>query len=217
MELKGKKIAFLGDSITEGVGTTAPEFRYVDRIAKQAGAVCLNYGISGTRFAKQTKPSDEPTFDLDFCKRALEMDKDADIVIVFGGTNDFGHGDAPFGTFADRTPDTFCGACHTLCRELLETYPDSEIAFISPLHRDNEDSPVGDNKPAPVGTLKDYIDAMRQILAYYSIPVIDLYAESKLQPHVAIIKEKFMPDGLHPSDAGNEILAKKIIAYLKAL
>lgn len=37
------------------------------------------------------------------------MDNDADIIIVFGGTNDFGNGDAPFGEMSDRTPYTFYG------------------------------------------------------------------------------------------------------------
>lgn len=217
MDLKGKKINFLGDSITEGVGTTAPKFQYVDRIAAQTGAICRNYGISGTRFAHQTKPSDEPKFDLDFCQRALEMDPDADVIVVFGGTNDFGHGDAPFGTFADRTPDTFCGATHTLVRELLERYPQAEIVFITPLHRLNENVPTGDNKPAPVGTLKQYVDAMREILEYYSIPTLDLYATGRMQPAVPCVQERYMPDGLHPSDEGNALLAKRIISFLEAL
>ena len=217
MELKGLKINFLGDSITEGVGTSAPEYRYVDRIAAQTGAICRNYGISGTRFARQSKPSDPASFDLDFCRRALEMDADADIVVVFGGTNDFGHSDAPFGTFDDRTPDTFCGATHTLARTLIERYPRAEIVFITPLHRLNENCPTGDNKPKPVGTLKEYVDAIRRILEYYSIPVLDLYAESGLQPAVPIIQELYMPDGLHPSDAGNAILARRIIQFLKNL
>ena len=45
MELKGKKILFLGDSITEGHGTSSPEDRFSNLIEKQEGAVCYNYGI----------------------------------------------------------------------------------------------------------------------------------------------------------------------------
>ena len=218
MLLEGKKINFLGDSITEGVGTSAPEKRYVDLIAARTGAVCRNYGISGTRFARQIHPTeDNPRFDLNFCMRAEEMDPDADVVVVFGGTNDFGHGDAPFGDKDDRTPDTFIGAAHTLCRTLLTRYPKSEIVFILPLHRWNEDDPRGDNKPAPVGTLKDYVDAMRDVLAYYSIPALDLYAGGRMQPAVPAIREMYMPDGLHPSDAGNEIIAGRLIGLLNAL
>lgn len=34
--------------------------------------------------------------------RVDEMDDDADIVIVFGGTNGYGHGDAPMEDFESR-------------------------------------------------------------------------------------------------------------------
>jgi len=96
MELKGKKINFLGDSITEGHGASCVENRFTDIIAREEGIVMRNYGIGGTRFAKQAKPSENPRWDLDFLSRAKEMDEDADAVVIFGGTNDFGHGDAPW-------------------------------------------------------------------------------------------------------------------------
>ena len=48
MELQGIKINFLGDSITEGAGVSAPERRYPDLIAAETGAICRNYGISGS-------------------------------------------------------------------------------------------------------------------------------------------------------------------------
>ena len=35
MELKGKKINFLGDSITEGAGTSAPEKRYFEILERR--------------------------------------------------------------------------------------------------------------------------------------------------------------------------------------
>lgn len=140
MEIKNKKINFLGDSITEGVGVSSPENKYVEVFARKfSPAEVRNYGISGTRFARQKTPTlDNPRFDLDFCSRVSEMDADADIVVVFGGTNDFGHGDAPMGSFDDRTPDTFYGACHTLMSSLIERYPESEIIFMTPLHRSSE-------------------------------------------------------------------------------
>ena len=39
MELQGIKINFLGDSITEGAGVSAPERRYPDLIAAETGAI----------------------------------------------------------------------------------------------------------------------------------------------------------------------------------
>ena len=97
MNLQGKKINFLGDSITEGHGTSGEACFFTTLIARETGAVCRNYGIGGTRIARQTIPSEKPRHDLDFPGRVDEMDPDADIVVVFGGTNDFGHGDAPLG------------------------------------------------------------------------------------------------------------------------
>ena len=55
------------------------------------------------------------------------MNHDADYVIVFGGTNDFGHGDAPFGEIGDKTPDTFCGAVDDLVNVLLRYYKKEQI------------------------------------------------------------------------------------------
>lgn len=218
MELKGTKINFLGDSITEGVGASRHENAYCMVIEREYEAICQNYGISGTRIAKQHTPSDNPRFDMDFCSRVEDMDADADIVVVFGGTNDFGHGDAPLGSMSDRTPDTFYGALHTLYRSLIEKYPESQIVVLTPLHRTKEDNPRGErNKTYDVGTLKTYVEIIREVAEYYSLPILDLYKESGLQPNVPIINEKYFAGGLHPNDEGHKILARKIAKFLESL
>lgn len=217
MDLKGKKINFLGDSITFGHGTSEESKCFVSLIAERDGAICRNYGISGTRIARQITPYD-PSFDQDFCLRYSEMDDDADIIVVFGGTNDFGHGDAPLGRFEDRTPYTFYGALHTLYQGLMTKYPASQIVILTPLHRTNEFNPHGDgNMITKSVVLKEYVDIIREMAEYYSLPVLDLYAASGMQPVVAKHLELYMPDGLHPNDAGHEILYHKISTYLKAL
>ena len=218
MELQGIKINFLGDSITEGAGVSAPERRYPDLIAAETGAVCRNYGISGSRIARQSRPSADTRMDRDFCRRVAEMEPDADVVVVFGGTNDFGHGDAPFGQFSDRTPDTFCGALHVLYRSLLEHYPQAYILILTPLHRLEEDCPRGDgSKEADAPLLQTYVEAIRETAAYYALPVLDLWAASGLQPQVPVIRERYMPDGLHPNDAGHGKLAAAILRVLRQL
>ena len=217
MELKGLKINFLGDSITEGVGASDPSKCYVSLIAERTGAVCRNYGISGTRIARQ-KVHREDGNDADFCGRIDSMDPDADVIVIFGGTNDYGHGDAPIGNFMDRTPDTFYGALHYLYSGLLTKYPKAQFLILTPLHRGYEDW-QGPNMPVwdPPKVLKTYVDCIRRVAEYYSLPVLDLYANSGIQPAVPILKELYMPDWLHPSDAGHEIVAKKIIKALEML
>lgn len=218
MELKDKKINFLGDSITEGSGASSKETCYVSLIEKTTGAVCRNYGIGGTRIARQKTPSLNPVHDKYYGSRVAEMEPDADIVVVFGGTNDFGHGDAPLGIFSDRTEDTFYGALHLLYTSLIEKYSESQIVVITPLHRFTEDSPRGDgSKLCDFPVLKVYVEAIREVAEYYSLPVLDLYKNSGIQPKIPVMQEKYMPDGLHPNDAGYRILADKIIKFLSSL
>ena len=213
MNLNGKKINFLGDSITYGVGTSSPEKRFTRLIAAEEHlAEMRNYGISGTRIAPQHSVSSNREWDKDFISRVAEMDADADIVVVFGGTNDFGHGDAPFGSFTDRTADTFSGACHVLMRTLREKYADGTVVILTPIHRRNEDGMSRCGHP-----FIDYVNAIRQTAEYYALPVLDLYAESGLQPALKTIRENYVPDGLHPNDAGHALLTEKILAYLRAL
>lgn len=218
MELKGLKINFLGDSITEGTGTSGVDKTYWSLIGKEYGATVRGYGIGGTRFARQKTPSAKARHDLDFCMRYPDMDDDADVVVVFGGTNDFGHGDAPLGDLNDRTQDTFCGACHTLFEGLINKYPEAVIVVMTPLHRCNEDNLRGDgNKAEDVAPLSTYVEIIKKIASYYSLPLLDLWSVSSIQPKVQILKEKYCPDGLHPNDAGHKLIAARLAGFLKTL
>ena len=217
MELQGKKISFLGDSITEGFGTSCEEKNYVSVFGRLSGAEVRNYGICGTRIARQTVPSNEAKVDNDFVKRADEMDANADIIVVFGGTNDYGHGDAAFGTFDSHDVHTFYGALHTLCQKLINKYPDAEIVFMTPLHRLEENKQINEFGIRNVATLSEYVDAIKEVTKYYAIPTLDLYSVSRLQPEVEVLKERYMPDGLHPNDAGAEIVARRLLGFLKSL
>jgi len=214
MELKGKKINFLGDSITEGHCASTPDKCYIEILKQKYGlSEARNYGISGTRIARQQRTYMFPEFDRDFCSRVGDMDKDADIVIVFGGTNDHGHGDAPFGADADRTPDTFCGACHVLFSTLKERFPKSAIVVLTPLHRSDDNVP----KPGSGKLLRDYAGAIRTTAALYDLPVLDLFETSAIRANIPEIAAKYTEDGLHPNDAGHTVLADEIAAFIQKL
>lgn len=114
MELKNKKVNFLGDSITYGYGLKNPEVdRYTSIIERNCGIIARNYGLSGSTVALDTQHRDLP----DFVTRQKDMNPDADIVVVFGGSNDYGHGTAPFGNPEDSDYTTFRGALNTLYKK----------------------------------------------------------------------------------------------------
>ena len=217
MELKNKKILFLGDSITEGVGASSPEKCYVSVFGKLSGAEVKNYGIGGTRIAKQSKISLSEESDRDFMSRVDEMDSEADVVVVFGGTNDFGHGDSTIGDFSSRDECTFYGALHILCTSLINKYPKADVIFMTPLHRVSEDDDVNEIGLKREALLSGYVDIIKEVAGYYSLPVLDLFNTSGIQPKVDIIREIYMPDGLHPSDAGAEKIAKRLYNFLLSL
>ena len=204
MDLNGKKILFLGDSITEGYGTSSPDKIYWSLLASRDGVESLGYGIGGTRIACQKFPSVEPKWDRHFVSRVGSMSDKADAVVVFGGTNDFGHGDAPLGSMADRSDVTFYGALHTLFLALLEKYPKAPIVVMTPLHREGENNIFNEFGFRNVATLGKYVEIIKEVAAFYALPVLDLYSLSGIQPEVPLLKERYAPDGLHPNDAGHE-------------
>ena len=61
-------------------------------------------------------------------------------------------------------------------------------------------------------TLKDYVDAMKDVCERYSIPVIDLFNTSGLNPSLQAVKDAYMPDGLHPNAVGHKMIAN-IMSY----
>ncbi len=214
MKLEGMKINFLGDSITQGHGVSNPEkLTWHQLIKRDYGlAQANNYGVSGTRIARRTAPYlSSPCFDVTFELRAEIMSRDVDAVVVFGGVNDYIHGDAHFGDVDSDSEDiyTFCGALNSLISKLKRDFPKAELVFMTSLHKTNEEQP-----DEPDGKLLvDYVEAIRTICAKRGVKVIDLFAINPLD----CTDTSVVPDGLHPNDAGHAILAKTVAEELLKL
>ncbi len=202
---------FLGDSITAGAGAGVPEKMYTYLVSKHFGAQENNFGVGGTRLAQKRVPSKNVAEDETFLERARTMPTDVDFTFVFGGTNDYGHGDAPLGQLGDRTGDTFYGAVWELCDYLLSRYPREKLCFILPLHRVNEDDPYGEfhSKPVPSGTLSEYVAAIVETLAQFGIDYLEfgeIFSMDAL--------DRLTVDGLHPNPEGYQLLTDGICNYL---
>ncbi|WP_338465077.1 SGNH/GDSL hydrolase family protein [Shouchella rhizosphaerae] len=204
---KFEKWAVLGDSITKANGIQDP---YYNRVARALGIkTVLNYAVSGTRIAKNSDDDDSA-----MSVRYAEMDDTADLITVFGGTNDFGHGTAPLGELGDTDPSTFYGACYHLMDGLIKKYPTATIGFIAPLQRNLN----GDEAKEIRGyKLIQFVDAIKETAEIFSIPVLDLNRAGSLYPDVDLVRESLMPDGLHPNDLGHGKLAQKIKPFLQRI
>lgn len=224
MNIKEFKVNFLGDSITEGVGVENPANRYDNRIAQMCELSATNvYAISGTRLAHQIHPSEKPRYDLCFCGRAYDMDASADMVVVYGGVNDYIHGDAPFGEIGDTTPATFCGGVYFLMNFLRETYGDKPIIFMTPakmfLRREVDYREVSCHaKKLPGGKpLIDYVEVIMNTAKQFGVYTLNLYNDLGFDPHNPEDFEKYTVDGLHFNDNGHEKLANTLKNFIESI
>lgn len=213
------KILFLGDSITQGCGASSIEKCFVNLVEKDLKCIVRNYGVSGTRFARQKFVYSDTYSNYDFNLRADIMEDDADLVFVFGGTNDFGHGYSKFGKKNDNDVYTFCGGTNTLFKKLIKHYGKSKIRVILPLNRFDDEFDLkniyGDSldKPSFV-KLKDYVLLIKERANHYGLKVLD-YSKEFPKPK-SNKNEGLFIDGLHPNDKGHRLLADLIIKEIKA-
>ncbi len=208
-----KTINVMGDSITS-TNYTRPTWWEI--IAEETGARFNNYGISGTTLSHDASRHNQ--FGTCFVERVSEMDGNADMVVVMGGTND---NNAPRGSWTGGANSTFFGALDSLIKQLCTQYPGKPIVFCTPMQPSEAYST---NVANPVSTLfaknetatltpQERAAAIRLKCEQYSIPCLDLYNESGINGVQHIY---YRPDDtLHPSAYGQQRLASLIKNKLK--
>lgn len=210
---KNKKAAFIGDSITYGVNTSQGHI-YYQLLNNMIGFSSVYAdGVAGSCYSKT---SDYGTTIIPIVQRTGNIPSGTDLIVIFAGTNDFGHG-TPIGEITDTTDVSFCGAVAKTIIDIVTAFPSSRLVLLTPLHRTGN-TYVGEDTPNAQGkVLIDYVNALKSVAEKYSIPIIDLYSIYGLNPIIPIVKTNYITDGLHPNDAGHELLAKRIYPLLEAL
>ena len=212
------KIAFLGDSITQGVGASCEDKNYVSLVRDRLNCTVYNYGLSGTRIARQISINRSTIWNYDFRLRLDVMTGDCDLVFIFGGTNDYGHGALHLGNANTNDENTFCGQLRLLIEKLIQKYGKNKLCFILPLRRFDENAVCskGENLNEIGATLAEYVDAMRQIISEYGIDFIDLYNNGIPKPKTNE-GDEYTVDGVHPNDNGYRLIAEKVCDYINLL
>ena len=221
----GKRINWIGDSIVAGID-------FDEEVCSALGLVKENeYGIDGSTISLNGNSGDARNA---ICERYTNMSNDADIIVVSAGTNDWMYAWAPIGDIEE--PDdgsanrTFYGALKALCKGLIDKYPNKVIFFTTPIKRAQSfengnggeytadgiaTTPYSKNKYGK--TLGDYADIIKEVCGYYSIPVLDMYRESLLNPHIASQQSMFDSALTHPNATGRKIMARRICGWITQL
>ena len=233
----GKKVLFIGDSITDPRDKHNIDRHYYDWLSDWLGITAYVPAVSGwqmsdvareVRMFQATAPGVQP-----------------DMICIMLGTNDYNMG-VPVGEWYEESmgeveaavgepkqfykrlhrtflfdEGTFKGRINIAVRLLKETFPGTPITFLTPIHRALFD--CGDDNYQPEETwqnrsglyLDAYVDAVKEVANIWSVNVVDLHALSGLSPildsDAALFYKDTAIDRLHPNDAGHKRLAEVIL------
>lgn len=204
----GKKINVLGDSITYGVGLSDKVTKNLTTLLQNmTGAEVTNYGMSGTKVSGTASNS--------FCNRFPEVSKDADLTIVFGGTNDYWHKSTNIGS--EETSDdinTFYGAINNIIDYHCNNNGTKQLLMVFPFNQYYSGNTC--DHDFGYGTFKQFRDCMKNICDNRGVPFLDLYSESGMDiAHNTTHKTLFSSDGVHANDNGHQVIANKIFTKIE--
>ncbi len=182
--LKGKRIAFLGSSVTYGASSLGTSF--VEYLAARNGFTYHKEAVSGTTLVDNGENS--------YPARMKRMDcaEEFDLFVVQLSTNDATKRE-PLGEIAGRNAgnydtSTVCGAIEYIITYVREAWG-CPVVFYTNAYYESE------NYAAMVA-------ALGQIEAEYGIGVIDLYTDETFNAITDEQRSLYMADGIHPTKAG---------------
>lgn len=208
------QFSILGDSISTFSGCNPPENEvYYPKegcdvlalehtwwhLLKEEAHLCLitNEAYSGSRISRTGARPPSSSFLSPTRQERLS----GDIIIVFGGTNDFGQAENP------ATLAVFTEAYNTLVRSMLKAHRGSILYFCTPLQRTDK---ALDEKNIHGWSQKDLASTIRETIAQYpQTNLIDLGAYTITEGDGNLF------DGLHPTRKGMRLITNLIKEGLK--
>lgn len=227
---EGKRVAFLGDSITDAnqIGRTNDVYWHL--MEDILGIKPYSYAINGHKMNQIVGQAE---------RLEAEHGQDVDAIIVFCGTNDY-NGNIPMGEWftytQERIPvsgnveavrahrlynfdDTFKGRINTVMKHLKTHFPTKQIIFLTPIHRAYANFGANNVQPNEsyansIGLYVDeYVQAVKEAANIWAVPVIDLNCISGLFPLMdehTIYFRNAEKDRLHPNTTGHQRMAYAI-------
>ena len=211
--LKGATAAFFGDSICMA-STHDKEHQWwgwAGRINANYGlANYVNKGVDGASLS-----TCRPTNRIVNQVKSVSSNK-YDFIVLHGGTND-GMDSAPIGEMSDSyrvedfDTDTFAGGLEELFYYARRYNPNANICYI--INFKIEATGWGPLMTVP--GMAPYYALAKQICKKWNIPYLDLFSDTEFCKAFRHTDKKLVPDGVHPSSAGYDIIYPYIAEFMR--
>lgn len=194
---KDKRVLFLGDGVSV-------EGTYQKVAAETLG---LKDYINGARSGLTIgEMEDEIT---------SESIASTDIVIIFGGTNDYSK-NRYLGEVSDSPEvDSFYGNVQSVIDNIKSLKSDIEIVFLTPLkHGYIQGQPSYPNANVNGNYLEDYVEAIKEVCHKNNVKCIDMFNESGIDENNV---EEFTINNIMLNEKGHNAVGKAIAENLETL
>jgi lysophospholipase L1-like esterase len=190
---QGKKYRAYGDSITAWGNANG----YVSLVATDQGMSAVNQGRAGWTIWSGSGSNGSIA---DLLITDAPSSANCDLITFTGGMN---HSGNFLGAINDTATTTTYGALNVVAQYCLTN--NIKLVFITPTQYG-----VDRTNYRYTGTT-DARNAMIDVGAKYSIPVLDLYAISGITVETS---SKYLSDGIHPNDEGYRVMAAHLSRFL---
>src|SRR5574344_35816 len=237
---KGKRVAYLGDSITDPKNNASKE-KYWGFLQDWLGITPYVYAISGKQWN-------------DIPRQAEQLKKDHgddfDAIIIFIGTNDYNAG-VPISEWYSEIDTTVLAATHKpkaiierrMRKPIMSTatyrgrinialntikkmFPTKQIVLLTPIHRGFANFNEKNIQPTEAYQnecneyFDRYVESVKEAGNIWAYPVIDMNALTgmyPLEPNQRQYYQNADTDQLHPNDAGHQRMARTLYYQLATL
>lgn len=206
-----KKWVAFGDSLTDKA-TLGSNYNYTNFVSNNLGLELINLGKGGTGYLNGNGGTQQ------FYNRTSSIPLDTDILTVFGSFNDMFVSNLNIGSITDTDTNSLYGAINTFLKNCWVINPSMIIGIISPTPWENYWRGSSDTLKA--NKCVEYVNVLKNVAEYYSLPYLDLFNTSNLRPWDANIKQLYYnnADGVHPNSLGHKkYIAPKIENFIKSM
>lgn len=203
---KGKKICAYGDSVTE-------QNKWQSFVSSYFNCSFYNRGVGGTTVTQINSSTNHMSSDT----RIETIPTDSDVILVFGGHNDWSSASINMGDIKTDTLSesiSFKSAFALMLKKIQTRCPNAKIITMTPVGGRTEEASANQDKQFYIRDLcmTDFANAVKEVSAYYGIPCIDINANSGIN---TLNHTTYIADVIHPNLEGGKLIANEVINGLK--